>query len=73
VIELSDDPANLEWFAAGWGRVAAGEWQLADLAQGWLANAALWGRDLNGVEGLAAAVTAAIARIEQQGMRQVLA
>jgi tagaturonate reductase len=73
VIELSDDPASLAWFAQGWGRVAAGEWQVADLVQGWLANAALWGRDLNGVEGLAAAVAGAIVRIDQQGMRQVLA
>jgi tagaturonate reductase len=73
VIELSDDPATLKWFADGWGRVAAGEWQRADLVRGWLANAALWGRDLNGVEALAAAVADAIARIDQQGMRRVLA
>jgi tagaturonate reductase len=73
VIELSDDPANLEWFATGWGRVAAGEWTPAQLVQGWLANAALWGRDLNQVDGLAAAVTDAIERIDQEGIRQVLA
>jgi tagaturonate reductase len=73
VIELSDDPANLDWFAKGWGRVAAGEWTPAQLVQGWLANAALWGRDLNQVEGLAGAVTAAIESIDQEGIRQVLA
>jgi tagaturonate reductase len=73
VIELLDSPANLDWFAKGWRRVAAGEWTVVQLVQGWLANAALWGRDLNQVEGLAGAVTAAIERIDQEGIRQVLA
>jgi tagaturonate reductase len=73
VIELSDDPANLDWFAKGWGKVAADEWTPAQLVQGWLANATLWGRDLNQVEGLADAVTTAIERIDQEGIRQVLA
>jgi tagaturonate reductase len=73
VIELSDDPASLAWFASGWGKVAAGEWTVGQLVQGWLANTALWGRDMNEVNGLAEAVSAAIERIDQEGIRQVLA
>jgi mannitol-1-phosphate/altronate dehydrogenase len=40
--------------------------------QGWLGNQALWDRDLSQVHGLAAAVTQAIERIDQQGIRQAL-
>jgi tagaturonate reductase len=72
IIELSDDPANLAWFADGWAKVAGGQWTVAQLVQGWLANAELWGRDLNAVEGLAGAVTVAILRIQQEGIRQAL-
>jgi mannitol-1-phosphate/altronate dehydrogenase len=53
--------------------VSAGEWSEAQLVQFWLANMALWGRDLNNVAGLAAAVTAAVRRIGREGMRQALA
>jgi tagaturonate reductase len=73
LIELSDDKANLEWFAAGWARVDAGEWSLAQLASGWLANRALWGRDLNEVPGLAYALTVALEQIGRQGVRELLA
>jgi tagaturonate reductase len=72
VIELSDDKANLEWFANGWQRVADNKWTLDQLAQGWLANTALWGRDLNQVHGLHAAVTQALERIDNEGIRQAL-
>jgi tagaturonate reductase len=73
VIELSDDKANLDWFALGWTKVAAGEWSLAQLASGWLANEALWGRDLNGVPGLTYALTVALEQIGRQGIRELLA
>jgi tagaturonate reductase len=72
VIELSDDRANLEWFAQAWQKVADKQWNLDQLVQGWLANQALWGRDLTQVQGLAAAVTQAIERIDNQGIRQAL-
>jgi tagaturonate reductase len=73
VIELSDDPASIEWFQQGWAKVASNKWSVDQLVQGWLANTALWGRDLNQVQGLAAAVTQAIERIENTGIRQALA
>jgi tagaturonate reductase len=73
VIELSDDKANLEWFAQGWQKVMDKKWSVDQLVQGWLANSALWGRDLNQVHGLAAAVTQAVERIENTGIRQALA
>jgi tagaturonate reductase len=73
VIELSDDKANLDWFARAWGKVGAGEWSLAQLASGWLANEALWGRDLNGVPGLTYALTVALEQIGRQGVRELLA
>jgi tagaturonate reductase len=72
VIELSDDPANIDWFQQGWQKVASNKWNVDQLVQGWLANTALWGRDLNQVQGLAAAVTQAIERIENTGIRQAL-
>jgi tagaturonate reductase len=72
VIELSDDPASIEWFQQGWAKVASNKWSVDQLVQGWLANTALWGRDLNQVQGLAAAVTQAIERIENTGIRQAL-
>ncbi len=73
VIELADDKANLDWFADGWAKVASGEWSLAQLASGWLANRALWGRDLNEVPGLTYALTVALERIGRQGVRELLA
>jgi tagaturonate reductase len=77
VIELSDDKANLDWFSQAWGKVGAGEWSLAQLASGWLANRALWGRDLNEVPGLTHALTVALEQIDEQigkqGVRELLA
>jgi tagaturonate reductase len=73
VIELSDDKANLDWFAQGWGKVGAGEWSLAQLASGWLAKRALWGGDLNEVPGLTYALTVALEQIGKQGVRELLA
>jgi tagaturonate reductase len=72
VIQLSDDPATLAWFGQAWKKVDAGEWSLAQLAAGWLAETRLWGRDLNAVPGLSDAVTAALEQIRKQGMRAAL-
>jgi tagaturonate reductase len=46
---------------------------MAQLASGWLANEALWGRDLNGVPGLTYALTVALDQIVKQGVRELLA
>jgi tagaturonate reductase len=73
VIELADDKANLDWFAQAWGKVDAKEWSMAQLASGWLANGALWGRDLNEVPGLTYALTVALEQIGRQGIRELLA
>jgi len=73
VIDLADDAATLAWFRDGWDRVAAGTWTRADLARGWLAHTALWGRDLNGVAGLADRLAAGLDAIEEQGIRALLA
>jgi tagaturonate reductase len=73
VIELSDDAANLAWFRDAWPKVDAGAWSMAQLAAGWLANAALWGRDLNEVPGLTYALTVALEQIRKQGIRELLA
>jgi tagaturonate reductase len=73
VIQLSDDKASLDWFAQAWARVDSKEWSLAQLASGWLANRALWGRDLNDVPGLTYALTVALEQIGRQGMRELLA
>lgn len=72
VIELSDDPATLAWFRDAWSGVDSGRQSTAQLAYGWLANAKLWGRDLNQVPGLADALAAAIERIRKQGIRELL-
>jgi tagaturonate reductase len=72
-IELLDDKPNLDWFAQAWGKVGAGEWSMAQLASGWLANRALWGRDLNEVPGLTYALTVALERTAKQGVRELLA
>jgi len=72
VIELSDDPATLAWFKDAWPQVDSGAQSVAELAAGWLANAKLWGRDLNGVPGLTDAVGAAIEQIRKQGIRTLL-
>jgi tagaturonate reductase len=73
VIDLADDPATLAWFRAGWDKVGSGAWTPDDLARGWLAHAALWGRDLNGVPGLAAQLAADLRAIDGQGIRALLA
>ena len=72
VIALSDDAATLDWFASAWADVDSGKQSLAQLAQGWLANEKLWGRDMNAVPGLAQAVTNALVRITADGMRGAL-
>lgn len=72
VIELADDKTNLEWFEQAWQKVNDKKWSVDQLVQGWLANRALWGRDLNQVEGLAAAVVQAVERIDNAGIRQAL-
>jgi tagaturonate reductase len=72
VIELADDAANLDWFRQSWPKVDSGAWSMAQLASGWLANAALWGRDLNEVQGLTYALTVALERIRKQGIRELL-
>jgi tagaturonate reductase len=72
-IRLADDAANLDWFRDAWAKHAAGELSLAGLVRGWLANAALWGRDLNAVPGLADATSAALEAIAARGMRAALA
>ena len=72
VIALSDDAATLDWFKSTWADVDSGKQSLAQLAQGWLANEKVWGRDLNAVPGLAQAVTTALVRITADGMRGAL-
>ena len=72
VIALADDAATLDWFAAAWRDVDSGRQSLAQLAQGWLANEKVWGRDMNAVPGLAQAVTTALVRIDADGMRGAL-
>ena len=72
-IALSDAPDTLQWFAQAWQDVDAGRISTADLAGGWLAKSALWGRDLNGIPGLRTALTTALEQIESGGMRAALA
>ena len=72
-ITLSDAPDTLQWYAQAWQDVDAGHMPLADLAGGWLARSTLWGRDLNEIPGLRAALTMALEQIESGGMRAALA
>ena len=72
VIALSDDAASLAWFSQGWADADAGRLTLPELAQGWLAQERVWGRDMNAVPGLAPAVAAALQDIASQGMRGAL-
>jgi tagaturonate reductase len=72
VVDLADDPATLAWFKDGWTQVDAGQRSLAELVAGWLGYAALWGRDLNEVTGLADAVTSALEQIRTRGMRAAI-
>ena len=67
VIDLSDDPATLAWFAQAWRTMAP-----ADMVRGWLACQRVWGRDLNTVAGLADAVTNTLAAIVRDGMRAAM-
>jgi tagaturonate reductase len=72
VVKLADDPATLAWFDQAWRRVGAGQDSLRDIVRGWLACQRVWGRDLNQVAGLADAVTAALRRIDEEGMRAMI-
>ncbi|MBB5189922.1 tagaturonate reductase [Silvimonas terrae] len=72
LIKLSDDPAWLAWFEAGWGKVDAGQWTLPQLATEWLGNVALWGQDLNGVAGLSDALAGILGTIETQGIAALI-
>lgn len=72
VVPLADDPVTLAWFSDAWHQVDAGQLTQARLVSGWLACERIWGRDLNQVNGLADAVTSAIALIDSDGMRAVM-
>ncbi|HEX7643585.1 MAG TPA: tagaturonate reductase [Burkholderiaceae bacterium] len=72
-IALSDEPDTLQWFAHAWQDVDQGRMSLNELAGGLLARRGLWSRDLNEIDGLRAALTRALERIEHQGMRAALA
>ncbi len=72
-IALSDAPETLQWFAKAWQEVDQGRMSLFELAGGWLAQSGLWGRDLNDVAGLRAALAQALEKIERDGMRAALA
>ena len=72
VIALADDAATLDWFKSAWADVDSGKQSLAQLAQGWLANDKVWGRDMTAVPGLAQAVATALVRIDADGMRGAL-
>ena len=69
VIELADEAAHLAWFARAWAGVLTGSMSLHEMASGWLANRALWGRDLNDVAGLTTALAQALEAIEGAGIR----
>jgi tagaturonate reductase len=71
-VKLADDPAILAWFADAWAKVDSGALPLAAMVENWLANERLWGRNLNAVPGLAAAVAEKLAAIGERGMRTVL-
>ncbi|MBK4734338.1 tagaturonate reductase [Noviherbaspirillum pedocola] len=72
-IRLADDEASLRWFRDAWAAHDAGELSLQAMVRGWLANVALWGRDLNAAPGLTDATTRALEVITQHGMREALA
>ena len=72
VVTLADDPATLAWYAHAWEAVQAGQMTQAELVRGWLACERVWGRDLNQVDGLADAVTSALALIDSDGMRAAM-
>ena len=72
VVTLADDPVTLAWFSDAWDQVDAGQLTQARLVSGWLACERIWGRDLNQLDGLADAVTSAIALIDSDGMRAVM-
>ncbi len=72
LIKLSDDPAWLAWFEAGWGKVDAGQWTVQQLATEWLGNIALWGQDLNGISGLSDALAQILETIETQGIAALI-
>ncbi len=72
VIELSDDARTLAWFEASWADVAQQRRSVNELVGLWLANTALWGKDLNTIAALEEAVTAAVVAIERDGIRSTI-
>ena len=72
VVTLADDPVTLAWFSDAWDQVEAGQLTQARLVGGWLACERIWGRDLNRIDGLADAVTSAMALIASDGMRAAM-
>ncbi|AIJ08640.1 MULTISPECIES: tagaturonate reductase [Edwardsiella] len=69
---LQDDAHWLDFYAAGWQAVRAGEQTLEQLVSAVLAQSAHWGEDLNRIPGLTQQVSGALLAIEQQGMRAAL-
>jgi tagaturonate reductase len=72
VIEMRDDAATLEWFNAAWSDVKRGQRTIDAVLKEWLANATLWGSDLNVIGGLTDAVANAVASIERDGIRATI-
>ena len=71
-ITLSDEASTLAWFARTWSEVDSGKLAMSELVEQWLANLALWGRNLNEVPGLSNAVTQALISIEISGITEYL-
>jgi tagaturonate reductase len=72
-IPLGDDATHLDWFAQLRTQLADRRVSLGQLAEQCLARPAFWGRDLNTVPGLRAALAEALHAIDSQGMRAALA
>lgn len=72
VIALQDDQDILDLFANAWGSYDGTEEGLNKVVKEVLAYEKVWKMDLNKVEGLADAVTAALVKIETLGMKKAV-
>ncbi|KPC55200.1 tagaturonate reductase [Amantichitinum ursilacus] len=72
MVTLTDDPAHLAWFEDAWEKFRTHRINFAEIAQGWLANKAVWGADLNQVPQLTESLEKTLQLIDINGVRKAL-
>lgn len=72
VIELQDDPVNVQFFKTNWEKFEQHELTIKELVNKVLAEERLWGMDLTSIPNLESTVSTNLFTIYQMGVKEAL-